>query len=94
MIKDFFNNLKSYSSNQPTGFKNILENLDDEHRSKENIELILCSNAYEACKDTKAIIIGTEWNEFRSLDLKRIKSIMYFLEMMMKILNQNLLLSL
>ena len=40
MIKDFFNNLKSYSSNQPVGFKNILENLDDEHRSKENIELI------------------------------------------------------
>ena len=38
MIKDFFNNLKSYSSNQPVGFKNILENLDDEHRSKENVE--------------------------------------------------------
>ena len=40
MIKDFFNNLKSYSSNQPRGFKNILENLDAEHKSKENIDLI------------------------------------------------------
>ena len=39
----------------------------------ENIELILCNNAYEACKDTKAIIIGTEWNEFRALDFLKIK---------------------
>ena len=29
---------------------------------KENIELHLCNSAYEACEDTKAIIIGTEWN--------------------------------
>ncbi len=41
---------------------------------KENIHLILCNNAYEACKDTKAIIIGTEWNEFRALDFLKIKS--------------------
>ena len=40
---------------------------------KENAELILCNNAYEACKQTKAIIIGTEWNEFRALDFLKIK---------------------
>jgi len=45
-----------------------------DNAKKENIELILCSNAYEACKDTKAIIIGTEWNEFRALDFVKIKS--------------------
>ena len=39
----------------------------------ENEELILCDNAYEACFDTKAIIIGTEWNEFRALDFSKIK---------------------
>ena len=39
----------------------------------ENAEIILCSSAYEACKDTKAIIIGTEWNEFRALDFLKIK---------------------
>ena len=39
----------------------------------ENNELILCNNAYEACNDTKAIIIGTEWNEFRALDFLKIK---------------------
>ncbi len=40
----------------------------------ENSELILCNNAYEACSDTKAIIIGTEWNEFRALDFLKIKA--------------------
>ena len=40
----------------------------------ENTELILCNNAYEACNDTKAIIIGTEWNEFRALDFLKIKA--------------------
>ena len=39
----------------------------------ENTELILCNNAYEACEDAKAIIIGTEWNEFRALDFLKIK---------------------
>ena len=45
-----------------------------DNAKKENMELIFCSNAYEACKDTKAIIIGTEWNEFRALDFLKIKS--------------------
>ncbi len=45
-----------------------------DNAKKENMELMFCSNAYEACKDTKAIIIGTEWNEFRALDFLKIKS--------------------
>ena len=45
-----------------------------DNAKKENAEIILCSSAYEACKDTKAIIIGTEWNEFRALDFLKIKS--------------------
>ena len=40
---------------------------------KENAELRLCNSAYEACVDTKAIIIGTEWNEFRALDFLKIR---------------------
>ena len=44
-----------------------------DNAKKENAELILCRNAYEACEDTKAIIIGTEWNEFRALDFVKIK---------------------
>ena len=40
---------------------------------KENNELQLYDSAYAACEDTKAIIIGTEWNEFRALDFLKIK---------------------
>ena len=39
---------------------------------KENSFLIFSDDAYVACEDSKAIIIGTEWNEFRALDLKQI----------------------
>ena len=56
----------------------IVKSYDPEamdNSKKENIDLILYNNAYEACKDTKAIIIGTEWNEFRALDFIKIKSI-------------------
>ncbi|MBC7958629.1 MAG: UDP-glucose/GDP-mannose dehydrogenase family protein [Vallitaleaceae bacterium] len=35
-----------------------------------------CENEYEACEETDAIIIITEWNQFRSLDLERIKASM------------------
>ena len=44
-----------------------------DNAKKENTELQLCDSAYEACEDTKAIIIGTEWNEFRALDFLKIK---------------------
>ena len=39
---------------------------------KENPFLTLCDDSYAACNNSKAIIIGTEWNEFRALDLKKI----------------------
>ncbi|MAG91756.1 UDP-glucose 6-dehydrogenase [Candidatus Woesearchaeota archaeon] len=35
-----------------------------------------CSNPYDAAKDADALIILTEWNEFKELDLNRIKSLM------------------
>jgi len=35
-----------------------------------------CNNEYEASKDADALLILTEWNEYRSLDLRRIKSAM------------------
>ena len=54
----------------------IVKSYDPEamdNAKKENTELQLCDSAYEACEDTKAIIIGTEWNEFRALDFLKIK---------------------
>ena len=38
--------------------------------------VVYCNNPYDAAKDSDALIIITEWDEFKKLDLKRIKSIM------------------
>ena len=35
-------------------------------------ELNCCMSAYEACNNASAIIIATEWNEFRALNLSKI----------------------
>ena len=37
---------------------------------------IWCEDAYEAAQDADAIVILTEWNEFRALDLERLAKIM------------------
>jgi UDPglucose 6-dehydrogenase len=37
--------------------------------------LKLCANAYETCEGADAVAIVTEWNEFRRLDLERIKGL-------------------
>ncbi len=43
---------------------------------KENSNLIYFNSAYEACEGASAIIIGTEWNEFRALNFKKISKIL------------------
>ena len=39
-------------------------------------DIIYCNDPYDAAKDADALVIITEWNEFRKLDFKRMKSIM------------------
>jgi UDPglucose 6-dehydrogenase len=39
-------------------------------------ELTLCKDAYEVCDGADALVIVTEWNEFRMLDLNRIKELL------------------
>jgi UDPglucose 6-dehydrogenase len=35
-----------------------------------------CADSYTALKGADAVVLVTEWNEFRSLDLERVKSLM------------------
>ena len=52
----------------------------DPHAMKNAKEIfpnfVYCDSAYEACKESSALIIATEWNEFRVLDLNKIKKLM------------------
>jgi UDPglucose 6-dehydrogenase len=43
---------------------------------KELPELTLCSDAYQVCRGAEALVIVTEWNQFRMLDLERMKSLL------------------
>ena len=38
--------------------------------------LVLCKNEYEICENADALVLLTEWNQFRMLDLSRIQSLL------------------
>jgi UDPglucose 6-dehydrogenase len=39
-------------------------------------EVQMCQNEYEACQGADALVIITEWNQFRMLDLERVKGLL------------------
>ena len=39
-------------------------------------DVIYCNSAYNAAQDAEAVVIATEWEQFRALDLARLKSVM------------------
>ncbi len=41
---------------------------------KEIQELVVCQNPYDAAQNADALLLATEWNEFKSLDFKRVKA--------------------
>lgn len=46
-------------------------------KAKEILDKVeFCNNLYDACQGSDALVITTEWNEFRELDLDRIKSLL------------------
>ncbi len=56
--------IKAYDPEATEGAKKILKEVD------------YCKDPYEAAKDANALLILTEWNEFKELDLEKIKSLM------------------
>ena len=40
------------------------------------LQVETCDDAYEPLKDADGVVILTEWNEFRALDLSRVKSLL------------------
>ena len=44
-----------------------------ENAARELGDLTFCTDAYEVAKGADALVLATEWNEFRKLDLARIK---------------------
>ena len=38
-------------------------------------EITYCNDAYDACSGADAVVIVTEWNQFRNLDMQRIKDL-------------------
>jgi UDPglucose 6-dehydrogenase len=47
-----------------------------EEASQMMVDVNWCDSAYEAIEGADALVIITEWNEFRGLDMKRVKSLM------------------
>jgi len=44
--------------------------------AKKHLDVSFCADAYEALEGADALVILTEWNEFRALDLTRVKSLL------------------
>ena len=44
--------------------------------AREVPEVLLCEDAYDAARGADALVIVTEWNEFRALELGRVKKLM------------------
>jgi len=44
--------------------------------SRELSGVVLCENAYETCENADALVLVTEWNQFRMLDIERVKKLL------------------
>ena len=44
--------------------------------AKKHLDIEMCADAYAALRDADGVVILTEWNEFRALDLKQMKQLL------------------
>ena len=44
--------------------------------AKELPDVTLCKNEYETCENADALVLMTEWNQFRMLDLERVRALL------------------
>jgi len=58
------------STYDPEGMKEAQWRLKDYEQ-----EIIYCNNEYEVMKNANALVLLTEWNQFRRLDLRRVKDL-------------------
>ena len=47
-----------------------------ENASGENLRIQLCENPYQVAENADALVLTTEWNEFKQIDFKKIFSLM------------------
>lgn len=52
------------------------EGIDEFKKVVKDEKLSYCNTPYEVAKEAEALVFLTEWNEFRNLDLKKIKSLL------------------
>ncbi len=55
-------------AHDPKGMKEAKKYLPD--------QVIYCKDAYDACNGADALVLMTEWNQYRALDLERIKNLL------------------
>ena len=39
-------------------------------------EIVPCADAYDACEGADVLVVMTEWNQYRMLDLDRVKDLL------------------
>ncbi len=52
------------------------EGMDEAKKLLGGDKIVWCENAYDTMKGADALVILTEWNEFRSLNLDQVKSLL------------------
>src|SRR5881398_2827196 len=43
---------------------------------REGLEMVFCESEYDAASGAEALVLATEWNQFRHLDFERLKTVM------------------